>query len=1463
MVKKINFILVLLLLLVSIGAVSATDDLNDTIASDNNAIQDESMADEVLASDIDEVVASGSHTIDKTNYYNYFDSNGELKDSSISDGDTINLDGDFSDINFVFNRPINIVGTSTNNLRGCTVTLNSGASGSSISTLNIFNSAQYEYGIFLNGATNCLVQGCFVNNTGASAYAICLGNGANYNNVTNNDFHAYGITYGHGTRSTSPMLISGSDYNNITNNNITCWDANGIYLSSFSGGPLLGGASNFNLIYNNTIKYCVLPTSWSYGIQVMGSNNTIGSNKVIGAYRGISTSGSGNMIIGNQIINITGADYNDPDNEIGGEAGIVGSYKSLIKDNIIVHARIIQSGAGITSLDYSTVENNYVDVLYKGSGINPQGSNINILRNNISTVSGAGILSNTYSFNITIDSNNITSQSGVGILIQKISSKRMPGNITIVDNFVKAGNSKVYAIDAKDVDKSTENLIEDNFVPKGYGDVATPDGVFDASKPIFKYKGNTIIVNQSNFNESFYENGALSSNVNDGDILIFKGEFSNKVIILNKPVKVVGNDATFFNTTFKVFCDGVWVENLTIKNNKSGRLNAWGVLVYRVFGAKVINCNIEVYDPNAAYAIYVVESTDVDVINNTLFSSGNYLTYTLLAFMVDDCKFINNTIKTLGTGDAYINTGMDACIDGDESCVDGNENCLDGNENCLDGNENCLDGNENCLDGNENCLDGNENCLDGNTFNGNHVVPAEVYRTYGILMLYSSGNIVSGNKINATSKLNRTLNTTESTNSVIGIDLYYNSHNNLFSNNEIYIKANDNYLYGMGVLGYKSTDIAPEGQGASNNQFINNNIILDGTYFVEGFVIGSSSEDTTLISNTVVAKSDCVNYGINLEMSQKSIIDKNSFTLNSDIVYGIESFDSSKNDIHNNEFNINAKQGYGFLLSNSKNNRIYENIIFVNTTGEEVNFKNYDVISAGNDGIYLKANSTNNNITDNNITSQKGYSIIIDNEAINNYIFNNYLVSELGKGDDGVNNTENNIVKNNYYQLVTGELLEVTINYLENGTMIFRTEDSGLNGAIVKFIDMDDNIIGSSVVSNCEAKLEYNFADYTPTSYIYYAEVSKKDFKLTRFNSTINVDDGDLNLSVDNATGPVARNTNFVAHVNNILNQGVSGISVEFYVVDDGYKIYIGKSTTDKNGVANLVGEIPQIYSDNPEIIAEINNPYHFKSTSAKSNLTAYWLTKTKIELVSNVYPDGNVAILKDEKGMALANKEVIVKIGSNTYQRTTNSAGAITMPIIAKGSYDVSFSFAGDEQYYSSKNSGKITVLQSIFENTDTTVYYGNTIQYKVRVKGSDGSFGAGNLVTIKVNGQTYKVLTDANGYATQSIKLKAGSYTITAEYKGDFVSNKITFKPTLTAKNIVKKKAKKIKFSVKVVNKNGKAVKKKKVTFKIKGKKYTAKTNKKGVATVTIKNLKVGKYTITSSYGGCTIKNTIKIKK
>ena len=1495
MIKKISIILALLLIIISIGAVSAASDINDTIELSDEAISDipildsqntesnidigseDSISDDedILSSDASEEVIAGTvHTVNADNYNTYFKSNGELISSSVNDGDTINLDGEISNRIFIIKKPINLVGTSSNVLKQSTITFYKGASGSNISNLNIFNTEHYTYGIFLNGATNCVVSGCFVNNTGSSSYAICLGNNANYNNITNNNFNAYGITYGHGTRSTTPVLISGSHYNYISNNLIGCDDANGIYLSSYEGGPLDGGESTYNTIYNNTIKYNVLPTSWAYGIQVMGKKNIIDSNTIIGAYRGISTSvsvpttSSGdliissdleNLIINNKIINLTGADFNHVGVEVGGDIAIVGSYFSKIINNSIISSKAIASGAGISVLDFSLVENNTVEILYKGTGIHPRGSNITIINNNISTVSGAGVLFDTYSFNLRVIGNNITTQSGVGVLIQKISNKRMPGNLTIINNYISTGN--YYSIDARDADSTMYWEIENNKGPKGTGIVATPEGEYDPSRPQYNFNGVTYNVTPSNFKDYFYENGALNATIKDGDILNFTGEFENQVIIINSAVKITGNNPIFRNTTFRVSSDGVWIENLTIRNIDSERINAWGVLAYKVFAVTITNCDIVVHDPNAAYAIYVVESGSIDIINNTLSSSGDYLTYTLLAHTVEDCRFINNTITTFGTGSIHVFEN-EHCIDGNSSCLDGNSVCPDGNTVCPDGNTVCPDGNTVCPDGNTVCTDGNSNCVDGNSLAGNHVLK-EVFRTYGILMVYSSDNIVSGNKVNVTSKLNRTVNPTCSTNSIVGIDLYYNSHNNIFSNNDVYVEANDNYIYGMGVLGYYTGHDAPEGQGATNNQFIGNNIVLIGKYFTQGIVIGDESRNTTIVNNFVNAQSTNVSYGINLEMSQKSIIKENTIILNSPIVYGIEAIDSNDNIINNNDFDINAKQGYGIVISKSNHNTINSNSIYVDATGENITFKNFDSIPAGNAGIYIRSNSSYNSLIDNSITTLKGYAIVLDEIATNNVITGNCLDSEFGIGNGAINCSGDNSIEDNYRYLIQGTISKIIIKYLENGTFEFKTTNNDLNGAIVEFY-LKGKFIGSATITNGIASLEYNFKDYTPAQYSISAKVIKENYKTATFDSSLVVKNGILSISVDNVKGKIGKYANFIANVKNILGEGVEGITVEFNIIDDGYSIYIGKAVSDKNGLAVLNGEIPQVYSNDIEVYAETVNPKNFESENASSHLTIQKVLKTTVSFKSQTYPNGVVAILKDENGKVLANKKVSLTVNGKTYSKTTDASGRITMPVIAKGSYTVSVSFAGNDDYSATKGSHKVTVMPSIKNNKDYSAFYGSTVSYKVRIVGSNGKFvGAGVKVTIKVAGNTYTVKTDKNGYATKNLKLKVGSYTITAEYNKHKVSNKITIKPTLSAKNIVAKKAKKIKFSAKLVDKNGKILKNKIVTFKVKGKKYTAKTNKKGVATAKLKKLKVGKYTVYSSYAGCTIKNTVVVKK
>ena len=157
---------------------------------------------------------------------------------------------------------------------------------------------------------------------------------------------------------------------------------------------------------------------------------------------------------------------------------------------------------------------------------------------------------------------------------------------------------------------------------------------------------------------------------------------------------------------------------------------------------------------------------------------------------------------------------------------------------------------------------------------------------------------------------------------------------------------------------------------------------------------------------------------------------------------------------------------------------------------------------------------------------------------------------------------------------------------------------------------------------------------------------------------------------------------------------------------------------------------------------------------------------------------------------------------------------------------------------------------------------YYDGT-KYKVLVTKDGKAVGAGEIVKITFNGKTTSVKTDKNGYATLALNAAPKTYTIKATYQGKTISTKVVIKNVLKANNLAKKKATTIKYTATLKNSKGKAIAGKVVKFKIKGKTYSVKTNSKGVATVALKNLAVGKYYIVSSYGACTVKKLITIKK
>ena len=252
------------------------------------------------------------------------------------------------------------------------------------------------------------------------------------------------------------------------------------------------------------------------------------------------------------------------------------------------------------------------------------------------------------------------------------------------------------------------------------------------------------------------------------------------------------------------------------------------------------------------------------------------------------------------------------------------------------------------------------------------------------------------------------------------------------------------------------------------------------------------------------------------------------------------------------------------------------------------------------------------------------------------------------------------------------------------------------------------------------------------------------------------------------------------------------------------------------------------------------------------------------VTAIDATYPDsGKIEIKSNVDG------EYLVEVNNKTYSvNVKDGVGSTSVDQLPANTYPVTVTSNISNYDNVTKNvsliiKAKAKDIITLVEHYDVVKDYLIGDNYQVRVLLNGKSIGAGKVVTIITHGVTYKCKTDKNGYARLPINLIPGKYTITAEYAGIKVSNKILVKATLKAKSVTKKKAKKIKFKATLKTSKGKAIAGKKISFEIRGKIYIAKTNKKGVATVTFKNLKVGKYSIGVKYVHQIVKAKLKVRK
>ena len=250
-------------------------------------------------------------------------------------------------------------------------------------------------------------------------------------------------------------------------------------------------------------------------------------------------------------------------------------------------------------------------------------------------------------------------------------------------------------------------------------------------------------------------------------------------------------------------------------------------------------------------------------------------------------------------------------------------------------------------------------------------------------------------------------------------------------------------------------------------------------------------------------------------------------------------------------------------------------------------------------------------------------------------------------------------------------------------------------------------------------------------------------------------------------------------------------------------------------------------------------------------------------EIESNIKDTVSITLCKD----AIGNLTVIVGNYTCTLE-LVNGKVAITVPGLDSMG-DVTVIYSGDSKYSGFNKTTNVALVKSKLTANNLNMLYSSGKYFKVRLTQNSNPMG-GKTVVFTVNGKKITRVTDADGYALVKITLAPKTYSVTAEYNGVKVKNKVVVKSIIQAKNVnAKKSSKSIKIKVTIKKVNGKYLKNKKITLKFNKKTLKAKTNKKGVATFTIKNsvykkLKTNKkYTYQVIYGKDKVKKTIKFKK
>ena len=508
-----------------------------------------------------------------------------------------------------------------------------------------------------------------------------------------------------------------------------------------------------------------------------------------------------------------------------------------------------------------------------------------------------------------------------------------------------------------------------------------------------------------------------------------------------------------------------------------------------------------------------------------------------------------------------------------------------------------------------------------------------------------------------------------------------------------------------------------------------------------------------------------------------------------------------------------------------------------------------NTINADSYGIQFTSADSKNSIVDNNvIISGKDYAISV--AGTNTSITDNYIISKDYYGNGAVTSKSNDTIIENNTPAGASINTDISASINKNATIKIDVLPFDANGNVtIKF-----NGKSETVSFNASQTIVYDLGvlgigDYEVTV-IYNGNAKYNATNITKTFSIGKISDYNVTL---NTTDVVAgENSTLVI----ILPEDATGV-VNVTVGKDSYKANVTDGVASVKINSLIAGDYKVNVTYSGDKTYEVsNNVFNLAVNPMKVNLN--------ISDVVMFYRDGTrmVAILTDIKGNPIANATVYFTINGKTYARTTDTNGTASLAInLISKIYNATILYNGSDIYDKFSKNITVTVNPTILANDTVLMYMDGTV-FVAKFLDKTGKALTNASVKFNINGVFYTRITDNDGVAKLNIRLRPGSYILTAynNVTGEEKGFDITVKSLIVANDLTKYYLNATRFEATIYNKNGTLAINKNVTFNINGVFYTCQTNENGLVGLNI-NLRPGNYIITTMFDGLAIGNNINV--